>query len=164
MTTIHAVTDSQNLLDNSHNKEVRLRRASLASMIPASTGSARDIGKLFPDLSGKIICQAIRVPLLTVSLINLSCEIEVPTDKEMVNQAFKKSEERGLKGILATSKLELVSKDYTGSPYSSIVDTFLTQVNGGNLVNVYAWYDNEWGYTSRLIDMLEFVGKKANLI
>ncbi|MBI5452905.1 type I glyceraldehyde-3-phosphate dehydrogenase [Candidatus Gottesmanbacteria bacterium] len=159
MTTTPAVTDSQNLLDNSHKKEVRLRRASIASMIPASTGSAKDIGKLFPELSGKIICQAIRVPLLTVSLINLTVTVNKKVSKEMVNNAFTQASKTNLAGILSVANEELVSKDYTGNPHSAIVDPFLTAVTAGNLVNVYAWYDNEWGYTSRLVDMVEFIGR-----
>jgi glyceraldehyde 3-phosphate dehydrogenase len=164
MTTIHAVTDSQNLLDNSHKKEVRLRRASFASMIPASTGSAKDVVKLFPGLSGKIICQAIRIPLLTVSIINLTVETAKKTDKDRVNASFLLASKTYLKNILDVSSDELVSKDYTGNPHSSIVDPYLTQVLEGNLVNVYAWYDNEWGYTSRLVDMAAYVGKRAGII
>lgn len=164
MTTTHAVTDSQNLLDNSHSREVRLRRASFASIIPASTGSAKDIGKLFPELLGKIVCQAIRVPLLTVSLINLTAEVETSTDKDMVNRSFIEGSHGYLKGILAVSDEELVSKDYTGNTNSSIIDSYLTQVIDGNLVNVYAWYDNEWGYTNRLIDMVEYVAKEGGLL
>lgn len=164
MTTMHAVTDSQNLLDNSHSKEVRLRRASFASMIPSSTGSAKDIGKLFPELAGKINCQAIRVPLLTVSLINLTAEVEKSTDKDSVNNNFKEASDTYLKGILAVSSEELVSKDYTGDGRSSIVDTYLTQVIGRNLINVYAWYDNEWGYTTRLVDMVEYVAGEGGLL
>lgn len=164
MTTTHAVTDSQNLLDNSHSKEARLRRASFASMIPSSTGSAKDITKLFPDLSGKIVCQAIRVPLLTVSLINLTAEVERSTNKEAVNASFIEASNGYLKGILEVTKEELVSKDFTGNINSSIIDASLTQVIDGNLVNIYAWYDNEWGYTSRLIDMVEFIAQKGGLL
>ncbi|MBI4067199.1 type I glyceraldehyde-3-phosphate dehydrogenase [Candidatus Gottesmanbacteria bacterium] len=160
MTTIHAVTDSQNLLDNSHKKEVRLRRASFANMIPASTGSAKDIGKLFPHLAGKLICKSIRVPLLTVSMIDLTLSVEKSTDVEGINTAFKKYSQEKLKGILSVAREELVSSDYAGSTYSSIVDPYLTSVLANNLVKVYAWYDNEWGYTSRLIDMVEYTGKK----
>lgn len=164
MTTAHAVTDSQNLLDNSHKKEVRLRRASFASMIPASTGSAKDIGKLFSKLSGKIICQAIRVPLLTVSLINLTVEVGKKVTREVVNEAFKKASKTYLQGILSVAPEELVSKDFTGNTHSAIVDPYLTQVLDEKLINVYAWYDNEWGYTERLIDMVEYVGRRAGLI
>ena len=164
MTTTHAVTDSQNLLDNSHKKEVRLRRAAFASMIPSSTGSTKDIGKLFPELAGKIICQAIRIPLFTVSLINLTCEIGKTTTAEEINAAYKEASQNSLKGILAVASDELVSRDFTGNTHSAIFDPFLTRVTGGNLVNIYAWYDNEWGYTSRLVDMVEYVGKKIGLL
>lgn len=157
MTTTHAVTDSQNLLDNSHKKEIRLRRAAYASLIPASTGSAKDVGKLFPDLSGKILCQSIRVPLQTVSLINLVVETEKKVTAEMIRSAYETYENEKLKGILEVAKEELVSKDFTGNPHSAIFDPFLTQILDNNLVNVYAWYDNEWGYTSRLVDLAEYV-------
>lgn len=164
MTTIHAVTDSQNLLDNSHKKEVRLRRAAFSSMIPATTGSAKDIGKLYPDLAGKIICQAIRIPLPTVSIINLTVEVKKSVTREIVNKSFEKEAKGKLKGILTLASDELVSADYIGSPYSSVVDPYLTQVIGNKLINVYAWYDNEWGYANRLVDMVEYIGRKAELI
>lgn len=163
MTTTHAVTDSQNLLDNSHKKEVRLRRASFVSMIPSSTGSAKDIGKLFPELIGKLICQAIRIPLLTVSLINLTVETKKDTDKEAVNKAFLNASRKELNGILEVAKEQLVSKDFTGNSHSSIVDPYLTQVIEDNLVNIYAWYDNEWGYASRLVDFVEYIAEKRGL-
>lgn len=164
MNTIHAVTDSQNLLDNSHKKEVRLRRAAFGNMIPSSTGSAKDIGKLYPELAGKIICSAVRVPLLTVSMINLIVEVKKKTEKDLVNAAFEKASKMNLKGILGFASEELVSHDFVGSPYSSVFDPHLTQVNGENLVNVFSWYDNEWGYTTRLVDMVEFISKKAGLL
>ncbi len=164
MTTTHAVTDSQNLLDNSHSKEVRLRRSAFASMIPSSTGSAKDIGKLYPNLAGKIVCQAIRVPLFTVSLINLTVEVIKKTNSEKVNQAYANAAKSYLKNILSVTTDELVSRDLIGNSHSSIVDTYLTRVLGGNLINVFAWYDNEWGYTSRLIDMVTYIGKKSGII
>src|SRR5258708_5185352 len=141
MNTTHAVTDSQNLLDNSHKKEVRMRRAAFLSMIPASTRSAKDIGKLFPDLAGKIICQSIRVPLATVSIINLIVEVGKRTTKEEITMRFEKAAKEKMKGILDVAKEELVSRDFTGNPHSSIVDPFLTQVVGENLISVSAWYD-----------------------
>lgn len=159
MTTTHAVTDSQNLLDNSHKKEVRLRRAAFSSMIPASTGSAKDIGKLFPELSGKIICQSIRVPLPTVSLIQLTVVLKKETTVDGVNDAFRKASTTGLKGILSVAQDELVSKDFTRNAHSSIVDPYLTKVLEGSLVSISAWYDNEWGYTSRLVDLVEYISK-----
>lgn len=164
MTTIHALTDSQNILDNSHEKEVRLRRASFSSLIPASTGSAKDITKLFPDLSGKLMCQAFRVSLQTVSLINLVVEVQKETTRDEVNNSFKKASLSNLKGILSVADEQLVSRDFTGNPHSSIVDPYLTNVLGGKLIQVSAWYDNEWGYTSRLIDLVQFIGLTAKLL
>jgi glyceraldehyde 3-phosphate dehydrogenase len=164
MTTTHAVTDSQNLLDNSHKKEERLRRSAFASMIPASTGSAKDIGKLYPTLAGKLICQSIRIPLFTGSLINLTAEITRTTTKDDVNRAFETAEGGSLKGILEVAKEPLVSHDFIGNTHSSIIDPYLTQVLDGNLVNIYAWYDNEWGYANRLIDMAEYLSQKAGII
>ncbi|MBI2611931.1 type I glyceraldehyde-3-phosphate dehydrogenase [Candidatus Gottesmanbacteria bacterium] len=159
MTTIHALTDSQNLLDNSHKKEVRLRRASFVNLIPASTGSAKDIGKLFPDLKGKLICKAIRAPIITGSIIDLTVKVKKATDKDIVNKLFYKYSRNSLEGILNVASDELVSSDIIGTIYSSIVDPYLTEVLDGHLVKVYAWYDNEWGYSERLIDMVEYVGK-----
>lgn len=164
MTTVHAVTDSQNLLDNSHKKEVRLRRAAFGNMIPSSTGSAKDIGKLYPDLAGKIICQSLRIPLLTVSLINLTVCVKKKVTKEVVNKAYAEASKTSQKGILGIAEHELVSHDFTGNSYSAIIDPYLTQVTGDNLVNIYAWYDNEWGYTTRLVDLVEYVGKKGGLL
>jgi len=158
MTTTHAVTDSQNLLDNSHSKETRLRRAAFASLIPASTGSAIDIGKLFPTLAGRIVCQAVRVPLLTVSLLNLTVQTKKKVNRDMVNKAYKLANLGKMRGILSVATEELVSRDYTGNTHSAIIDPYLTSVIEPNMVNVYAWYDNEWGYTSRLIDLVEYIG------
>ncbi|MBM3283502.1 type I glyceraldehyde-3-phosphate dehydrogenase [Candidatus Gottesmanbacteria bacterium] len=160
MTTIHAVTDGQNLLDNSHKKEIRLRRAAFASIIPASTGSAKDIGKLFPELNGKIICQSLRIPLFTVSLINLTVETEKKTSKDDINKAFIQFAHNKLHGIIDVAKEELVSKDFTGNSHSSIIDPYLTNVVEDKLVSISAWYDNEWGYTSRLIDLANYIGGK----
>jgi glyceraldehyde 3-phosphate dehydrogenase len=159
MTTTHAVTDSQNLLDNSHKKDVRLRRASYASMIPTSTGSAKDIGKLFPDLSGKIICQSIRVPLQTVSLVQLTVQVEKKVTADEINRMYQAAAQSDLKGILEVAQEELVSRDFCGNPHSSIIDPYLTHVALGDMISVSAWYDNEWGYASRLVDMVEFVAK-----
>jgi glyceraldehyde 3-phosphate dehydrogenase len=161
MTTVHAVTDSQNLLDNSHKKEVRLRRAAFMSMIPSQTGSAKDIVKLYPELNGKIVCQAIRVPLSTVSIILLTCEIKKNTTIEEINKVYTNYAKNKLKGILDVSADELVSKDYSGNSFSSILDPYLTKVIDGKMVSVSAWYDNEWGYTNRLVDMVSYISQKA---
>ncbi len=153
MTTIHSVTDSQNLLDNSHKKDARLRRSALVNLIPTTSGSARDVAKLFPHLKDKLPCRAVRVPTPTVSLIDLVVEVKKATSQEAVNKAFMIAAKKDLNGILEVAKEELVSTDFIGSPYSSVVDPYLTEVVGGTLVHVTAWYDNEWGYTSRLVDL-----------
>ncbi len=105
-----------------------------------------------------------RIPLLTVSLVNLLVETKEKATREEVNGFYLKASQGKLRGIISVSKEELVSNDYKGSPYSSIIDPFLTQVSGGNLMNIYAWYDNEWGYATRLVDMVEFVAKKGGLL
>ena len=157
MTTIHSVTDSQNLLDNSHKKDVRLRRSAMVNLIPTTSGSAKDVAKLFPHLKDKLPCRAVRVPAPTVSLIDLVIEVKKEVTVEMVNKKFSEAAKKTLKGILDVAKEPLVSTDYIGSPYSSIVDPFLTDVISGNLVHVTAWYDNEWGYANRLVDLAEVI-------
>lgn len=157
MTTVHSVTDSQNLLDNSHKKDVRLRRSALVNLIPTTSGSAKDVAKLFPHLKDKLPCRAVRVPTPTVSLIDLVVEVKRLTSVEEVNHAFATAAKKELKGVLGIATEQLVSSDYIGSPFSSIVDPFLTDVIGGNLVHVVAWYDNEWGYANRLVDMASYI-------
>lgn len=157
MTTIHSVTDSQNLLDNSHKKEVRLRRSALINLIPTTSGSAKDVAKLFPHLQGRLPCRAVRVPVPTVSLIDLVVEVRTQTTVEKVHAAFEKASKTNLKGILSVSGEELVSSDFIGSPYSSIVDPYLTEVVEGTLIHVTAWYDNEWGYANRLVDLAAYI-------
>jgi len=159
MTTIHAVTDSQNLLDNSHKKEVRLRRSSLVNLIPATSGSSKDVAKLFPHLKDKLPCRAVRVPIPTVSLIDLVVEVQKKTSAPEVNKFFEEAAAGSLAGILSVAKEELVSSDFVGDAHSSIVDPFLTDVVDANLVHVVAWYDNEWGYVNRLVDLARFVAK-----
>ncbi|OGG30624.1 hypothetical protein A3A63_02765 [Candidatus Gottesmanbacteria bacterium RIFCSPLOWO2_01_FULL_46_9] len=157
MTTVHAATDSQNLLDNSHKKEIRLRRSSLVNLIPAASGSSGDVVKLFPHLKGMFPCRAIRVPLPAVSLIDLVVEVKKQTTVESVNTAFEKSGKGALNGILAVAQEELVSSDYIGSSYSAIVDPYLTDVVDRTLVHVTAWYDNEWGYANRLVELSSYI-------
>lgn len=159
MTTVHAVTDSQNLLDNSHKKEVRLRRSALTNLIPATSGSTKDVAKLFPHLADKLPCRAIRVPIPTVSLIDLVVEVERKTSKEEINKAFEKAANKSMKGVIELAKEELVSSDYIGDPHSSIIDPFLTDVVKDTLVHVTAWYDNEWGYANRLVDLARLITK-----
>lgn len=156
MTTVHSATDSQNLLDNSQKKGIRDRRSALVNLIPATSGSAKDVGKLFPHLHGRFPCRAIRVPTPTVSLIELVVEVKNKTTVDEVNTAFTVASDRTMKGILSVATEELVSSDYIANPYSSIVDPFLTDVVEETLIHVTAWYDNEWGYANRLVDMAQY--------
>lgn len=163
MTTIHAVTDSQNLLDNSHKKEARLRRSALVNLIPTTSGSAKDVAKLFPKLKGKLPCRAVRVPTPTVSLIDLVVELKKKVTPDVINQTFFKAANGTLKGIVGYAEEELVSSDFIGSTFSSVFDPYLTEAIEGNLVHVVAWYDNEWGYCTRFVDMAAFIAKKMKL-
>ncbi len=157
MTTIHSYTNDQRILDLPH-KDLRRARAAAINLIPTSTGAAKAIGKVIPELKGKLDGISIRVPTPTVSLLDLIVETERQTTKEEVNNALIKAE-KDLKGIFRTENQPLVSSDYIGDTYSSIVDLEETMVNG-NLVKVLGWYDNEMGYSTRLADFAEFVGKK----
>ena len=159
MTTIHAYTNDQRILDLPH-KDLRRARAAALSMIPTTTGAAKAVGLVLPDLKGKLDGYAMRVPTPDVSVVDLVALTEKSTTTEEVNAAFKKAAEGPLKGILQYSEEELVSKDFTGNQYSSIVDAGFTKVIDGNLVKVTAWYDNEWGYSCRVRDLINFVAAK----
>jgi glyceraldehyde-3-phosphate dehydrogenase type I len=159
ITTVHSYTNDQKILDLPH-KDLRRARAAAINIIPTSTGAAKSIGKMIPELDGKLDGIAIRVPTPTVSLLDLIVETAKPTTKEEVNEIFKKAEKQEIfNGILRTDENKLVSSDYIGDSYSAIVDLSETMVNG-NLVKVVAWYDNEWGYSCRLAEFAEFVGKR----
>lgn len=160
MTTVHSYTMDQRLLDGSH-KDLRRGRAAAMSIVPTSTGAASAIGEVIPDLKGKLEGIALRVPTPNVSLVDLSVEVSRPVTVEEVNSAFKEAAENNMKGILAYSEEELVSIDFTSSSYSSIVDSPLTQVVGGKLVKVFAWYDNEGGYACRLRDLAVYIAGKG---
>jgi glyceraldehyde 3-phosphate dehydrogenase len=159
MTTIHAYTNDQRILDLPH-KDLRRARAAALSMIPTTTGAAKAVGLVLPELKGKLDGYAMRVPTPDVSVVDLVALTEKSTSTEEVNAAFKKAAAGPLKGILLYSEEELVSKDYTGCQYSSIVDAGFTKVIDGNLVKVVAWYDNEWGYSCRVRDLVNFVAAK----
>jgi len=159
MTTCHAYTNDQRILDLAH-KDLRRARAAALNIIPTSTGAASAIGKVIPELDGKLDGIAFRVPTPTVSILDLICEIEKKTTKEEVNYALKKaSGTEKLKGILGVEDAPLVSSDYIGNCFSAIVDSDLTMAKD-NLVKVVAWYDNEWGYACRLAEFAEFIVKK----
>jgi len=155
MTTTHAYTNDQSILDMPH-KDLRRARAAAVSMIPTSTGAAKAIVEIFPDLKGKLDAVAIRVPTPDVSVVDFVAELERETTKEEVNGAFKKAAAGDLKGILSYCEEPLVSSDFIGNPYSSIFDAELTKVIG-NMVKVFGWYDNEYGYSVRTVDLFEYV-------
>jgi len=160
MTTIHAYTNDQVILDFPH-KDLRRARAAGMSMIPTTTGAAKAIGLVIPALKGKLDGLAIRVPTPNVSLVDLVVETEKATTKEEVNAAFKKAAGGGLANYLEYCEIPLVSKDFNGNPKSAIFDAPQTNVLGGTLVKVMAWYDNEWGYSCRLVDLLEYIASRA---
>ncbi len=160
MTTIHSYTNDQNVLDFPH-KDLRRARAAAINMIPTTTGAAKAIGLVLPELKGKLDGYAMRVPTPNVSVVDLVAVLSKNTTTEEVNQALKKAAEGPLMGILAYTEDPVVSTDMMHNPNSSIVDAGLTKVLGGNLVKVVAWYDNEWGYSTRIVDLIEFLGKKG---
>ena len=161
MTTIHSYTNDQVILDFPH-KDLRRARAAAVSMIPTSTGAAKALHLVIPELKGKLDGFAMRVPTPNVSVVDLVAFVEKKTSAEEVNAAFKKASASGpLKGYLACEENELVSSDFKGNPYSSIVDTPMTRVVGGNCVKVISWYDNEWGYSCRVRDLINYIGSKG---
>ncbi len=160
MTTIHSYTNDQKILDLPH-KDLRRARAAAVSMIPTSTGAAKAIGEVLPELKGKMDGLAIRVPTPDVSLTDLSCIVEKDATVESVNAAFKSASETSLKGILQYLTEPLVSRDFYGSNYSCILDSELTKVVDGKLVKVMGWYDNEWAYSMRVVDLCDYIVKKG---
>ncbi|BEQ15095.1 type I glyceraldehyde-3-phosphate dehydrogenase [Desulfoferula mesophila] len=158
MTTTHSYTMSQRILDGS-SKDIRRARAAAMSMIPTTTGAAKAVTKVIPELVGKLDGFAIRVPTPDVSLVDLTCRLGTDVTAESVNAALRAAAEGPMKGVLKVTDVPLVSIDYTGSPYSSVVDAPLTQVIGQRMVKVLSWYDNEMGYASRLIDLADMVAK-----
>ena len=159
MTTTHSYTGYQRLLDASH-RDLRLARAAAINIVPTSTGAAKAVALVIPDLKGKLNGVALRVPTPNVSMVDFVAQVEKRTITEEVNQALKEASEGSLKGILDYSELQLVSSDYQGTDASSIIDSSLTIVMGNDLVKVMAWYDNEWGYSQRVLDLAELVAAK----
>lgn len=158
MTTIHSYTVSQNLLDGPGQKDLRRCRAAAENIVPTTTGAAKAISKVIPEMKGKLDGMAMRVPVPTVSVVDLVCKIEKETTADEINQVFEESTKKErYKGIFSTENKPLVSSDYIGNPHSSIVDCEFTKVVG-NSVKVISWYDNEWGYARRLIDFAKYIG------
>ncbi|MDA8227695.1 MAG: type I glyceraldehyde-3-phosphate dehydrogenase [Desulfitobacterium hafniense] len=158
ITTVHSYTNDQQVLDQSHN-DLRRARAAGLSIIPTTTGAAKAVAIVMPELKGKLNGFAMRVPTPNVSVVDLVVEVRSPTKREEVNRIFRQASEGLLKGILAYCDLPLVSSDFNGSPASSIVDGLSTMVMEDTLIKVIAWYDNEWGYSCRVLDLVEFVGR-----
>jgi glyceraldehyde 3-phosphate dehydrogenase len=159
MTTIHSYTNDQKILDLPH-QDLRRARAAAVSMIPTSTGAAKAIYLAIPELKGKLDGVAIRVPTPNVSLVDLTVQLAKPAAAEEINAAFKRAAAGPMKGVLEVTDEELVSVDFRGNPASSIVDAPLTKVVDGNLAKVFSWYDNEWGFSNRLKDLLHFMAAR----
>ena len=159
MSTIHSYTNDQRILDAPH-KDLRRARAAALSIIPTSTGAAKAIELIFPELKGKLSSVAMRIPTSDVSLVDFSCEVEKVTTAGEVNRRFKEASERELKGYLRYVDEELVSVDFVGDTHSGIFDSSLTSVVDGTLVKVLGWYDNEYGYSSRVVDLIELIGDR----
>jgi glyceraldehyde 3-phosphate dehydrogenase (phosphorylating) len=160
MTTIHSYTNDQQLLDLPH-KDLRRARAAALSMIPTSTGAAKAVALVMPELKGKFDGISVRVPTPNVSLVDVVMDLEKETSTEEVNRALKDSANEELRGILAFSEEPLVSSDFKGNSHSSIVDAEYTKVIGGNMVKILSWYDNEWGYSCRVRDLIKYIAAKG---
>jgi len=160
MTTIHSYTNDQQLLDLPH-KDLRRARAAALSMIPTSTGAAKAVALVLPELKGKFDGISVRVPTPNVSLVDVVMDLERETSSEEVNRALKDSANEELRGILQFCEEPLVSSDFKGNPHSSIVDAEYTKVIGGNMVKILSWYDNEWGYSCRVRDLIKYIASKG---
>jgi len=160
MTTIHSYTNDQKILDLPH-KDLRRARAGAVSMIPTTTGAAKAIGKVIPSLNGKMNGFSMRVPTPTVSVVDLVAELVKPVDEKTVNEEFKKASETYLKGILGYCDEPLVSKDFTKNSHSAVVDALSTYIVENTMVKVVAWYDNEWAYSCRVVDLLRYMVQKG---
>lgn len=157
MTTVHATTQSQSILDASSKKDKRGGRSALNNIIPATTGASHAVTQVLPELKGKLSALSLRVPIPDGSIIDFVAEVEKSTTVEEVNTLFTDAAQGALKGIVVVASDELVSSDIIHTPYSAIFDPYLTSVLGGNLVKVLAWYDNEWGYATRLVELLSYL-------
>ncbi len=160
MTTVHAYTNDQQLLDLPH-KDLRRARAAALSIIPTTTGAATAVGEVLPELKGKLDGIAMRVPVPNVSVVDLAVLVDKQTNKDEVNAAFLEASNGPLKGILQYMTEPLVSIDFRGNPYSSILDTDYTKVMDGDFVKILAWYDNEWGYSNRCVDLMAYMAEKG---
>jgi len=159
MTTVHAYTNDQRILDLPHS-DLRRARAAALSMIPTTTGAARAVGEVLPQLKGKLDGMAVRVPTANVSLVDLVAELEKPATEAAINAAMRAAANGPLKGVLQYCEEELVSVDFNGNPHSSIFDAALTKVMDNNFIKVLSWYDNEWGFSNRMRDVALHIGQR----
>ena len=157
MTTIHSYTIDQNLLDSDHKRDIRRSRAAALNILPTTTGAAKAIHRVLPNLKGKLHGRSVRVPVADVSLMDLDLVLCKECNESALNDLFKEASQKELAGILGVDEEYRVSQDFVGCPLSSVVATDLTQVIGGRMVKIMSWYDNEWGYANRLLDMARFV-------
>jgi glyceraldehyde 3-phosphate dehydrogenase len=161
MTTIHSYTNDQAVLDIPHRKgDLRRARAAAVNMIPSTTGAAKALAEVIPELKGKFDGQSIRVPTVDVSIVDLTLETERPLTKDAIHSAMRNAAETTMKGILAYVDIPLVSGDYIGDPHSSIFDATITQVLGDRFAKVFSWYDNEWGFSNRMVELTQLVASK----
>lgn len=160
MTTIHSYTNDQRILDLPH-KDLRRARAAAMSIIPTTTGAAKAVALVIPELKGKLNGLSLRVPTPNVSTVVFSAEISRPATAEEINETLKNAAAGRLKGILAYSELPLVSHDYNGNPHSAVIDALSTMVIDGSMISVVAWYDNEWGYSNRVLDLVSHIEKRG---
>src|SRR5215210_5436105 len=160
MTTIHSYTNDQQLLDLPH-KDLRRARAAALSIIPTTTGAAKAIGLVLPELKGKLDGISLRVPTPNVSIVDFVAEVDKTTSAEQINAAMKRAAEGSLRGLLQYSTEPLVSVDFRKNPHSSILDAPYTSVLEGNMVKLLSWYDNEWGYSCRVVDLIKFLAERG---
>jgi len=160
MNTIHSYTNDQRILDQVH-KDLRRARTAAANIIPTTTGAARALALVIPELKGRFDGMSLRVPTVTVSVVDFVANVRKEASRESVNEAFKQAAAGPLNGILDYTEEPLVSTDFRGDSHSSIVDGLSTMVLGGNMVKVIAWYDNEWGYSCRIADLADFIAQKG---
>jgi glyceraldehyde 3-phosphate dehydrogenase len=160
MTTVHSYTNDQQILDLPH-KDLRRARAAGLSIIPTTTGAAKAVALVLPELKGKLNGFAMRVPTPNVSIVDLTAELEKTVTAEEINKVLKAAAEGELKGIMAYTEEPLVSRDFNGNPNSSIIDGLSTMVVEGTMAKVVSWYDNEWGYSSRVVDLITYIAGKG---
>ncbi len=160
MTTVHSYTNDQRILDQAH-KDLRRARAAAESIIPTTTGAAKAVALVLPELKGKLNGFAMRIPTANVSIVDLVADLEKDVDVDTINSTLKEAAEGSLKGIMQYCDEPLVSKDFNGNPHSSIVDALSTMVIEGNMVKVVSWYDNEWGYSNRVVQLADYIAQQG---